>query len=471
MDPARDTIALELTLTPAAVPLLRRHLGSALGRARRINLTWHDRDGVLAARGIALVAWREAQVTGWRVEPLLPAVGMPPIASGKAVVLTGLAGFDLPDDLAPVQNFVGQLREGIVDGVALRLVTGQFDAAAAEHLARLTLSGPAGVTAMLAQALASNVALRVPADSLAAEAQKLAGIAIPPRPLGAPILPADLSPGDAFAHAATHLLGVVLHHAPDAAAGMTGEPVHQMRVALRRLRSLTGLFQSAIACPEVEALRPVVKALATALGPARDWDVFLAETGRAVAAAFPDEPAVATLIAAAERHRAAAYADLAILLAGPALHTMALETVILAQARPWPASPQNTAEFGASLLTRRLRRVAKRRTAPGGLSDAELHQLRLKAKRLRYAAEIFASLFPGRQARHFLNRVAALQQALGLLNDGVVAAALMQHLADEGGTGLAGGMVRGFVAAGARDARADSTHAWRRLRKTAAFWA
>ena len=285
--PAPIAITLELALAATAVPALRRRLGTALRRARPITLTWHDHEKrhggeQVAARGIAVVAWREARAEGWRAESLLVAIGAPAEPLGEALFLAGLAELDLPDNMAPVQRFAGQVREGMADGVALRLVTGQFDAAPDETIARLTLHGPANTTAMLARTLATELGLRVPTHSLAAEALLLAGISVPTRPLGAPILPAGLSPPDAFAHAASHLLGVLLHHAPGAAAGQTGEPVHQMRVALRRLRSLTSLFRDAIACPEVAALRPALKALASALGPARDWDVFLAETGGAV---------------------------------------------------------------------------------------------------------------------------------------------------------------------------------------------
>ena len=474
--PAPPAITLELALAATLLPALRRRLGTALRRARPITLTWYDRDAghggeQLVTRGIAVVAWREARAEGWCAESLKVAIGAPAEPLGEALFLAGLAELDLPDNIAPVQRFAGQLREGMADGVALRLVTGQFDAAPDQAIARLTLRGPAGTTAMLAHTLSTEFGLRMPTHSLAVEALMLAGMDVPTRPLGAPNLPAGLSPPDAFAYAASHLLGVLLLHAPRAAAGETGEPVHQMRVALRRLRSLSSLFRDAIACAEVAALRPALKALATALGPARDWDVFLAETGGAVATAFPDEPAVAALIAAVETRRAAAYADLATILAGPALTILALQTAILVQTRPWPASTQDTAAFGAALLSRRRHQVTKRSANPAHLPEAELHQLRLKAKRLRYAAEVFAPLSAGRPARKFLKRVAALQQALGLLNDGVVAASLMHALADDGGTGLAGGMVRGFVAARASDARAASARAWRRLRRAEVFWA
>ncbi len=468
--PAPTTLSLELGITVATVPALRRRLGTLLRRARPIALTWHDGEAQLAARGIAVVAWREGRAEGWRAEPLLAVIGTPPPTHDAAASLAGLTSLDLPDGIAPVQHFTGQLREAMADGVALRLVTGQIGDARDARIARLTLHGPAGPTAKLAGGLAAEFGLHVPLQSLAAEALAQAGIDVPQRPLGPPTLPAGLPPGDAFAHAAAHLLGVLLHHAPHAAVGETGEPVHQMRVALRRLRSLTSLFHDAIACDEITALRPALKALATALGPARDWDVFLAETGHAVASAFPDEPAVTALAAAAEARRAEAYADLATLLAGPALHLLALQTAILIQTRPWPAGNQDSAAFGAALLTRRRHQVAKRSNHPANLSESALHALRLKAKRLRYAAEVFAPLFADRPARRFLKRVAALQAALGLLNDGVVAAALMHALADAGGNGLAGGMVRGFVAARTGDARTASSRAWRRLRRAAVFW-
>ena len=118
----------------------------------------------------------------------------------------------------------------------------------------------------------------------------------------------------------------------------------------------------------------------------------------------------------------------------------------------------------------RLRQVARRAKGMASQPDAALHEVRLKAKRLRYAAEVFAPLFPGREAPRFLRRLAALQEALGHLNDNAVAAGLMQALAEHGGGGLAGGLVRGFVAGQAGQTRQAATRAWKRLRKAGPFW-
>ena len=140
----------------------------------------------------------------------------------------------------------------------------------------------------LALELTQELRLSVPALSLSAEAFAAAGRAVPAGPLGAPDLPPGLSVGDACGFVCAHLGRVIQHYAPLAAAGGETEPVHQMRVAVRRLRSALALFRRAAACPELDAAKAGLRALGQALGPARDWDVFGTGIGEAVAAAFHD---------------------------------------------------------------------------------------------------------------------------------------------------------------------------------------
>lgn len=124
--------------------------------------------------------------------------------------------------------------------------------------------------------------------------------------------------------------------------------------------------------------------------------------------------------------------------------------------------------FAARALGRRLRAL---RAAAGDietLSAEELHGVRLRGKRLRYAAEFFADLFPGRGARRFVRRLTALQERMGHLNDGAVAAGLMAELG--AARGYPGGVVRGFVAAQAVGAREHIGRTWRRFRRLDVFW-
>jgi triphosphatase len=475
MTQTQASVTLELTLPVADIAALRRRLRGSLGRPMALTQEWHDDgEGVLARHGLALASWTIGRNSGWRAEALDPSQvpGAAAPLRAEAATASALQGVVLPDGLRPVQRLAARVREGLLANVALRLVDGRLQDGHA--VARLFLSGPLAEVTALGLALAEAVPVSVPPRSLAAEALLHAGLPVPARRLGAPDLPAGLPPGAGFAQAAGHLLGVLLHHAPAAAAGQTGEPVHQMRVALRRLRALASVFRDVVACPELDAVRPGLKALADALGPARDWDVFLDGTGRQVQAAFPDIAEVAALMAAAASCRTEAYTALGTTLAGPQLRGLAIAMSALAIGRPWEGMADlptpETAEFGASVLARRLRQVARQAKGMASQPDAALHEVRLKAKRLRYAAEVFAPLFPGRDAQRFLRRLAALQEALGHLNDNAVAAGLMHSLAAHGGGGLADGLVRGFVAGQAGQTRRAAARAWKRLRKAGPFW-
>src|SRR5688572_20832002 len=68
------------------------------------------------------------------------------------------------------------------------------------------------------------------------------------------------------------------------------EYLHQMRVALRRMRSAIGVFSPVLPEAPVFELRAELKWLAGRLGPARDWDVFLAETLPPIEAEFGPHP-------------------------------------------------------------------------------------------------------------------------------------------------------------------------------------
>ncbi|HEY0418792.1 MAG TPA: CHAD domain-containing protein, partial [Acetobacteraceae bacterium] len=277
-----------------------------------------------------------------------------------------------------------------------------------------------------------------------------------------------------FSRLAAHLTATILRLAPDCAHGAAPESVHQTRVAVRRLRSAFSLFGPAIPCPELASAGSGLRALGQVLGPARDWDVFLSGTGRDIAAALPEDPDLVRLLAAGRRRRAACYAALRAFLAGPEFRLLALNLAGLAAARPWEhhaaEEAPELAAFAAEALHRRRRKLLSAGDRPSELPDAALHVLRLHAKRLRYTAEFFAPLYPGKEARRFIRRVTELQEKLGLLNDMAVAAALVAELPRGVGRGAGGGLVRGFLAARAGEAREGIDELWRKLRKRDPFW-
>ncbi len=481
---------LELRLDPddaARFPRLKLLARATRGRAQQQRIVWHDSpDGALTVRGLALA--RERGV--WRLERLFPggsdiwAPGAPPPVLAQAAELAEL-GADLPEPLTPAVAFAGRRHAYALEtnrgAVTLNLTRGALRTITTEHpAARVHLSGGAPAVLHLALALAGEVRTEVPAATLAGEALAIARATVPaPRRLGAAVLPEGLGVAEAFAFVLAHLTDVVLHYAPAAADDVSGpEPVHQMRVALRRLRSAVTVFRRVLDCAELQAATDGLKALSARLGPTREWDVFLGETIPMVSAVFGGEPRLARLIATAERRRRECHATLRDFLRSAEFRQLGIALACLAGDGSWyPTLPEGAAQpvslpdFAADVLQRRLRKL--RRTEDlAGLASAELHALRLKAKRLRYAAEIFAPLYPGKAPRRFIRRLTAVQDGLGKLNDRATAEKLLAELGAMGGRhAYAAGLVLGFAAAGtATDVLPGVMQRWEKFQRTALFW-
>jgi triphosphatase len=500
--------ALELVLAPddaARVPRLKFIADLKAGRLRRraIAIVWHDTaDGALALEGLALAESRGT----WRLERLVPGTAFWPPGAPAPLVEQHAAldriGHELPAGLVQTARFDGELivlplvRDGA--RLTLELLHGRVGWARKRRPAcRMTLvaaapvgeagtadaaaDGEAAVFA-LAQALADDLALAIPTASLAAEARAVATASVAAvRHEGAPHLPPGLTVAEAFGFVLGHLADVILYNAPLTAAGRDGpEPVHEMRVAVRRLRSAVALFRPAVGCPAVDTAAVGLKALADRLGPARDWDVFVAETAASVAKVLPDDGSLRRLRAAAERRRRQAYAALREWLGGVEFRRLGLALAGLAGGRAWQTAldPGQAETLGLSLeafaaraLARRLHRLAAAGEAIEHLDPEALHAIRLRAKRMRYVAEVFAPLYPGKATRRFMRRLARLQDRLGRLNDSSVADALLAEMgAGAGGRAHAAGLVRGFLAAGSRGARGRIARAWARFHRLEPFW-
>lgn len=317
--------ALDLALDPAAatrvqrLALVTRHR-AAPSRSERVILTWFDTpEATLAESGTSLCERRRGREAMWLLErtrstadtPWAP--GAPPPLVGMAGQLAAI-GFDLPAPLLPLAAFTGRLSllSLTVDGgpIVLAVLHGTLRAVAGERrVCRLLLAGEAAALTTFADALAAVVPLGLPRTSLAAEAYAVAGRPLPVVPELAH-LSAEMTVSEAFTRIAGTLAWALLHAAPLAATEAPPEPVHRMRVALRRLRSALLLFGETVAGPAVGDARGALRELSRLLGPARDWDVFFAGTGSAIRESFPADRSVARLLAVAERRRQAAYADL-----------------------------------------------------------------------------------------------------------------------------------------------------------------
>jgi triphosphatase len=477
---------LDLAMPPEAAARLLRHPAIAarrIGRARSgaEDVIWLDSaEGSLAGQGLVLEQRRRAEPALRRSLPAADAPSLPGFSElAKAEPLDNRIT-ETPVPFAALTGRRSLLQLAGEPPIELELLQGRLRAVADEQpIARLRIAGEPGAALALARLLATELPL-LPAPDLAELGRALAQQASPrPRRKGAPAVARQASVETAAIGVIGHLLEVMLHQAPLCTQEKGPEGVHQLRVALRRLRSALKIFRPAIHCPEVEAFDQELRALANRLGPARDWDVFLGGLGAELAAALPEEKRCAQLLKAASARRAAAYAALRLVLDGPGFRLLVLDGITLAVLKPWRALAEPAPlldlpapEFGAHLLDRRWHKLCVQGEAIETLDAHGLHELRLACKRMRYAAELFAPLWPGKPARRLLKRLAAVQDALGLANDMSVARRLVASLAS--GTPAAPpwavGLAEGFALGRLGSTRSKGLESWRKLNDTRAFW-
>ncbi|MBI2318416.1 MAG: CHAD domain-containing protein, partial [Betaproteobacteria bacterium] len=256
--------------------------------------------------------------------------------------------------------------------------------------------------------------------------------------------------------------------------GADPEFLHQMRVGLRRLRV-------ALTMPEEagwrEMLAPLVaemRWLAQALGPARNWDVYLTEILPPLARHFGGSPALALFRSRCRRLRRR-YLDAArAAVLSPRYSKLLLDLGALLAGDTWPGVPEaSAAEFAQTVIARRDRKLRRRLESLVHAGPAERHRARIAAKKLRYCAEFFASLYARRKVRRYVGALSALQDALGAINDAQAGA----HMCDEAAGGARTradprivGMVLGWMAANEARAIASLAHLREDFVRQKLFW-
>ena len=225
---------------------------------------------------------------------------------------------------------------------------------------------------------------------------------------------------DAFRLIALACLSQLQANEVGARTNQEPEYIHQMRVALRRLRSAMRTFSPLLPQAELEALTPRLRELGRTLGETRDWDVLAHDIVGPVRAAFPGDTRVASLEAAILAFRDQSRQLTASMLASPQYGRLMLDLLaFLHDPALGNASDGDVPlrEFANERLKRLQRRAVKRAEQARDHDAAKLHLLRIAIKRWRYALEFLAPLYTARQVKVQLNQMERLQADLGLLND------------------------------------------------------
>lgn len=282
------------------------------------------------------------------------------------------------------------------------------------------------------------------------------------------VLSGDAEPVEQLKAMLARQLTSMLRHDPGTRLGGDPEDLHQLRVASRRARALLRAARSLLDPAWAKSLRDELSWLGSVLGEVRDRDVLL-EHLRAEVATLEGEDGFAAqrIVQALEAEHAEARAAMLEALEGERYHRL-LDTLEEAARVPrtQPADADLT-EIAAKEF-RKLRKSARVLTPDA--SDEALHDVRIKAKRARYAAEL-AEASSGRTASRFIARAKRFQDVVGEHQDAVVAEERIRALLGAlRGTrvAFAGGLLVERQRNRREAARAALPRAWKKLERSGA---
>lgn len=293
-----------------------------------------------------------------------------------------------------------------------------------------------------------------------------------------------LSPDQSAAGALASMLESSLAHLAanvDLAASVNDpEAVHQLRVALRRIRTALSMAALASGSNEATMLADEAKWLASELGDARDLDVLATETVPETARALPDAAPYDLLLSELEPARRTAHERAVAALASPRASRFLLQLGLRARHGEWAdvsdgkALAEPAKAFAGRILTRLHRKALKRGHGFSGLDVEARHRVRIALKKLRYAGEPFLPMLGGSDRRGpYLAALSALQDDFGKAND---VARMKELLAQIGPDALSPGCNRAIGAVLAHQSIAADragealAKAWRKFKRRRPPW-
>jgi triphosphatase len=309
---------------------------------------------------------------------------------------------------------------------------------------------------------------------------------------GEVVLSPQMTAQEAFRLIAIECLRQMLANRPAVIAGEV-EGVHQMRIALRRLRAAMSSFSDVIADRDLRRIKSELRWITGELGPARDLDVFVSDVLAPLRDQSSKKPGVSGLVRDFERRRARARKETVASVRSARFRKLVLNTAEWIDCGPWIQEDdellrlrreQNVLVHAGEELARRRRKLRRKGKSLKKLSPYKRHRARIAGKKLRYAVEFFSSLFlkksQKKRAEDMLAGLEDLQGALGSLNDIAVRQRMAEKVALAKASAKAAPRSRSRAFAAGMIVGAEETHvadlleqaeaAHAKLDKIKAFW-
>ena len=306
------------------------------------------------------------------------------------------------------------------------------------------------------------------------------------------VLKADTKSRDAFYQIAVSCLKQVVVNKRALLAG-NPEGVHQMRIGLRRLRAAISLFSDLLETSEANAIKSQLKWLTEELGPAREFEVFLARVvaparrhhSRLIGMQRLSHDLADQRRASIERARDAIRSE--------RFRRLLLNVATWLEIGNWrhpradllgQRGDTPIVVSAAAALGRRSKKIRKKSRQLTKLDQRGRHKLRIRAKKLRYATEFFETVFADKKAskrrKAFLGALEGMQDCLGDLNDIAVHETLTEDMAtnptphtrakDRSRRAFAAGVLTGHEEARVNAVLADAVAACETFSKAKPFW-
>jgi triphosphatase len=272
------------------------------------------------------------------------------------------------------------------------------------------------------------------------------------------------------------------------------EAVHQMRIGIRRLRAAISIFKDILAGSQTETIKLELKWLAGELGAVREIDVFIKRFMKAAKNKQAKGAGAGAVLEDFERERNRAMHRAKSAVASPRFRRLLVDAAAWIEAGDWQRSDDDlkrtlserpVVDAATAELRRRWKKIRKRGAKLADLDVRRRHRLRIAAKKLRYANEFFASIFPSkkstRRRKNMIAKLEAMQDGLGELNDIVVHEQLAKRAIQSHGQAserigrrtrkaFAAGRFSGREAALVDTILKDAKHAYGAFAKARPFW-
>lgn len=511
---AAREVELKLHVAPAdlarivALPVVTG-LADGAARVRRLRTVYYDTPDLwLYAHGVALRVRREAGPEGDRFIQTLKTVNSATASDSAGVAvrrewdwpvagegldlsilssetIAGLVPSEIRGALAPL--FVTDMRRTTLilrpdplTAIELAADDGVVEAAGrTQPISEIELELKAGRVARLfdvGMLLQQAVPMRIGTESKAEIGLRMV-TGRPPAPADSP--PLSLSPlttvAEAYRHIQRHALRQFLANEACALAGGDVEGLHRMRVALRRLRTAHRLFSPLIASAQADRLVADSRALAKRLGPARGWDVTLADVIAPLSASAKAPPGLPALAAAARSAGSGPARDAVAAILAPSCTAMVLALAAWLEDGAWLTNPDGSrhaaldapiTSVAAGWLTARHGKIGK---APKLPEDAPgWDKLRRRLRALRYTVEFFRGLYPDGATQPFVQALEDLLLAFDTDHDAATSRKMLSALPGVDRKTLAATVA--WIDRRAEKRRRALPDLWTRFLATPPFW-